>query len=92
MNKHNIGQVRQTKIDMHQFNRAPHDWTDRKTQYRGTRAYSPLICNLRCTVAADIAIPMDAVTIDVIRVEVALGFQLTKIVICRSSAMVGTLW
>ena len=62
-----------------------------KTQTRSTRAYSPLICNLRCTVAADIALQKDAVTIDVTRVVVALRFRLTKIAIYRSSAGVLTL-
>ncbi|GFY24529.1 uncharacterized protein TNCV_1015751 [Trichonephila clavipes] len=62
----------QLPCSRHHFNRAPVDWRDRGTQTRGTRAYSPFICNLRCTVAADIALPMDAVTIDVTRVEVAL--------------------
>ena len=63
------------------FNYAPLDWPTRKTQTRGTPAYSPLIRNLRHTVAADIALPMDAVTIDVIRVEIALRFRLAKIAI-----------
>ncbi|GFT07487.1 hypothetical protein TNCV_3789451 [Trichonephila clavipes] len=46
----------------------PLDWTDRGTQTSRYRAYSPFICNLR-TVAADIALPMNAVTIDVTRVR-----------------------
>ncbi|GFU97152.1 hypothetical protein TNCV_4826561 [Trichonephila clavipes] len=38
------------------FNRAaPLDWTDRGIQTRGTQAYIPFICNLRCTVVTDIA-------------------------------------
>ena len=45
-----------------------------------------LICNLRCTVAADIALPIDAVPIDVTHVEDALRFCLAKITIYRSSA------
>ena len=73
----------------HHFNRVSLDWTDRKTQTRGTRAYSPLICNLPRTAAADIALPMDVVTIDVIRVEVALRFRLS-VAIYRSSAGVVT--
>ena len=56
----------------HHFNRASLDWTVRKTQTRDTRAYSPLICNLRSIVSVDIALLMDAVTTDVTRVEVAL--------------------
>ncbi|GFW09068.1 uncharacterized protein TNCV_3081601 [Trichonephila clavipes] len=64
---------------------------DRGTQTRGTRAYSPFICNFRCAVAADIALPMDAVTIHVPRVEVALRFRLATIAIYRSSAEVVTL-
>ncbi|GFY25530.1 uncharacterized protein TNCV_2486501 [Trichonephila clavipes] len=43
------------------------------------------------SVAADIALPMDAVTVDVTRVEVALRFRLATIVIYRSSAGVVTL-
>ncbi|GFX14801.1 uncharacterized protein TNCV_1485441 [Trichonephila clavipes] len=74
------------------FNSAPLDWTDRGTQTRGTRAYSPFICNLRRTVAADIALPMDAVSIDVTRVEVALRFRLATIAIYRSSAGVCNPW
>ena len=65
----------------HHFNRVPLDWMDRKTQTRSTRPYSPLICNLRGTVTADIALPMDAVTIDVTRVKIALRFRLAKIAI-----------
>ncbi|GFX03572.1 uncharacterized protein TNCV_4751571 [Trichonephila clavipes] len=75
----------------HHFNCAPLDWTDRETQTQGTRAYSPLICYLRRTVAADIALPKDAVTIDVTRVEVSLRFRLATIAIYRSSAGVVTL-
>ena len=59
-------------------------WIEKQT--RGTRAYSPLICNLRRAVATDITLPMDAVSIDVPHVEVALQFCLAKIVIYRSSA------
>ncbi|GFY23002.1 uncharacterized protein TNCV_2182631 [Trichonephila clavipes] len=65
----------QLPCSRHHFNCAPLDWMDRGTQQtRGTRTYSPLICNFRRTVAADIAKPMDAVTIDVTRVEVTLRF------------------
>ncbi|GFX07207.1 uncharacterized protein TNCV_2424121 [Trichonephila clavipes] len=77
--EHDIAPVRHSPIAM--FHRAPLDWTDRGTQTRGTRTYSPIICNLRRTVAADIALPMDAVTIDVTRVEVALRFRLATIAI-----------
>ncbi|GFS63382.1 hypothetical protein TNCV_2309021 [Trichonephila clavipes] len=49
---------------------------DRGTQIRGTRAYNPFICNLRRRVTADLALPMDAVTIDVTRVEVAPAIPL----------------
>ncbi|GFX07335.1 uncharacterized protein TNCV_503931 [Trichonephila clavipes] len=63
----------------------------RGTQTRGTWAYSPFMCNLRRTVAADIALPIDAVTLDVTRVEVALRFRLATIAIYRSSAGVVTL-
>ncbi|GFX25700.1 uncharacterized protein TNCV_1205771 [Trichonephila clavipes] len=59
----------------HHFNRTSLDWTDRGTQTRGTRVYSSFICNLRRTVAADIALQIDAVTVDVTRVEVALRFR-----------------
>ncbi|GFV21657.1 uncharacterized protein TNCV_2416731 [Trichonephila clavipes] len=76
----------------HHFNRAPLDWTDRETQTRGFRAYSSFICNLWRTVAADITLPMDTITIDVTRVEVALRFRLATIAIYRSSAGVVTLW
>ncbi|GFV47666.1 uncharacterized protein TNCV_1708621 [Trichonephila clavipes] len=76
----------QIPCSRHHLNRAPLDWTDRGTQIRGTRAYTPFICNLRRTVASDIALPMDAVTIDVTRVEVALQFCLATIAIYRSSA------
>ncbi|GFT43839.1 uncharacterized protein TNCV_2547911 [Trichonephila clavipes] len=76
----------QLPCSRHYFNRAYLDWTDRGTQTRGTRAYSPFICNLRHTVAADIALPIDAVTINVTRVEVALQFRLATIAIYRSSA------
>ena len=55
------------------FNRPPLDWTARKRQTQGTREYSPLMYNLRHTVAADIALPMDTVTIGTTRVEVALN-------------------
>ncbi|GFU68833.1 uncharacterized protein TNCV_1548171 [Trichonephila clavipes] len=61
----------QLSCSRHHSNRAPLVWTDRGTQTRCTRAYSQFICNLQRTVAADIALPMDAVTIDVTRVEVA---------------------
>ncbi|GFW17929.1 uncharacterized protein TNCV_2231101 [Trichonephila clavipes] len=67
------------------FNRAPLDRTDRETQTRGTRAYSPFICSLRRTVAADINLPMEAVTIDVTPVKVALRFRLATIATYRSS-------
>ena len=73
------------------FNHASLDWTDRKIQTRGIRGYIPLICNLQRIVAADIILPMDAVTIDVTRVEVALLFRLAKIAIYRSSVGVVTL-
>ncbi|GFU85685.1 uncharacterized protein TNCV_5126941 [Trichonephila clavipes] len=75
----------------HHFNCAPLDWIDRGTQSRGTWAYRPFICNLRRKVAADIALPMDAVTIDVTCVEVPLQFRLATIAIYRSSAGVVTL-
>ncbi|GFT06346.1 uncharacterized protein TNCV_1145381 [Trichonephila clavipes] len=81
----------QLSCSQHHFNRAPLDWTDRGTQTRGTQAYSPFICNLRRTVAADIALPMDAVTPDVTRVEVTLRFRLATIAIYRSAAEVVTL-
>ncbi|GFS56569.1 uncharacterized protein TNCV_4303441 [Trichonephila clavipes] len=72
----------QLPCSRHYFNRAPLDWMDRGTQTRGgTWAYSPFICNLRRTVAADIALPMDAVTIDVTRVEITLRFRLATIAI-----------
>ncbi|GFT99628.1 uncharacterized protein TNCV_115051 [Trichonephila clavipes] len=71
----------------HHLNHASLDWTDRGTQTRGTRTHSPFICNLRRTEAADIALPMDAVTIDVTRVEVALRFRLATIAIYRSSGV-----
>ena len=73
------------------FNCFPLHWTGTKTQTRGTWEYSPFICNFRHTVAADIALPMDAVTIDVTRVEVTLQFRLAKIAIYWSSAGVVTL-
>ncbi|GFS95294.1 uncharacterized protein TNCV_2631081 [Trichonephila clavipes] len=76
----------QLPCSRHHFNRAPLDWTDRGTQTRGTRAYSPFICNLRRTVAADITFPMDAVTI-----EIALRFRLATIAIYQSSVGVVTL-
>ena len=75
----------------HYFNRTTLNWTDRKTQTRGTRTYRSLICNLWRSVAADIALPMDAVTIYVTRVDVALRFRLPKIAIYRSSPGVVTL-
>ncbi|GFT57006.1 uncharacterized protein TNCV_189951 [Trichonephila clavipes] len=81
----------QLPCSRYHFNHAPLDWTDRGTQTRGTWAYSPFICNLQRTVAADIALPMDAVTIDVTHVEVALRFRLVTIAIYRSSAGVVTL-
>ena len=81
----------QLACSWHHFNHALLDWMDRKTQTQGTQAYSSLICNLQCTVAADIALPMDAVTIDVTRVEVSLQLRLAKIVIYRSSFGVVTL-
>ena len=66
----------QLTCSRHHFNHAPLDWMDRKTQTRVTRGYSPLIFNLRRTVAADIALPINAVTIDVTLEEVALRFRL----------------
>ncbi|GFS91968.1 uncharacterized protein TNCV_1931391 [Trichonephila clavipes] len=81
----------QLPCSLHHLNHAPLHWTDRGTQTRGTQAYSPFICNLRRTVAADISLPMDAVTIDFTRVEVALLFRLATISIYRSSAGVVTL-
>ncbi|GFW24288.1 uncharacterized protein TNCV_605371 [Trichonephila clavipes] len=81
----------QLPCSRHHFDRAPLDWMDRGTQTRGTRAYSPLICYLRRTVSADIALPMDAVIIDVTRVEVILRFRLATIAIYRSSAGVVTI-
>ncbi|GFW00604.1 uncharacterized protein TNCV_2283501 [Trichonephila clavipes] len=69
----------QLPCSRHHFNRAPLDWTNRGTQTQGTRAYSPFICNLRRTVAADIALPMGAVTMDVTRVKVALRFRLATL-------------
>ena len=70
----------------HHVNRASLDCTDSKTQTRGTREYSPLIYNLRHTVSADIALPMDHITTDLKCVEIALQFRLAKIAIYRSSA------
>ncbi|GFU72359.1 uncharacterized protein TNCV_933101 [Trichonephila clavipes] len=61
---------------LHHFYRAPLHCTDRETQTRGFRAYSSFICNLRRTVDADIALPMNDVTIDMTRMEVALRFRL----------------
>ena len=83
-----IAPVRHSPIDMFpsHINSAPLEWTDRKTQTRGTRTYSSLICNLLHIVAEDIALPMDAVTIHVKYVEVALWFRLAKIAIFWSSA------
>ena len=81
----------QLTCSQHRFNRAPLDWTDRKTITQGTRAYSPLICYLQRTVAADIALPMDVETIDVTRVEAALRFRFAKTAIYRSSSGVVTL-
>ncbi|GFW82487.1 uncharacterized protein TNCV_1793801 [Trichonephila clavipes] len=75
----------QLACSRHHFNRAPLYWTDRGRPTRGTRAYSPLICNLPGTVAADIALPMDAVTIDVTHVELALRLRLDTMAIYRSS-------
>ena len=54
-------------------------------------AYSSLICSRRRTVAADIALPMDAETIDVTRVEVTLRFRLATTAIYRYSAWAVTL-
>ncbi|GFW54331.1 uncharacterized protein TNCV_3702921 [Trichonephila clavipes] len=71
----------QLPCSQHHFNRAPLDWTDRVTRTRGTQACSPFICYLWRTVAADIALPMDAVTIDVTRGEVTLRFRLSTIAI-----------
>ena len=73
------------------FNHASLDWTDRKIQTRGIRGYIPLICNLQRIVAADVALPMDHITIDVARVEVVLPFHLSKIVKYRSSEEIVTL-
>ncbi|GFW33048.1 uncharacterized protein TNCV_2109781 [Trichonephila clavipes] len=81
----------QLPCSRHHFNCAPLDWTDRGTETRGTRAYSQFICNLRCTVAVDIALPMDAVTIDVTHVGIALRFRLATIAIYRSFEGVVTL-
>ena len=81
----------QLTCSQHQFNLTPLDWTDRKTQTQGTWAYSPLICNLWHTVAADITLPIDAVTIDVTCVNFALKIRLAKIEIYRSSMGVVTL-
>ncbi|GFU75164.1 uncharacterized protein TNCV_2056071 [Trichonephila clavipes] len=81
----------QLPCSWHHFNHAALDCTDRGTQTRGTWAYSPFISNLRRTVAADIALPMDAITIDIICVEVALRFHLATVAIYRSSAGVVTL-
>ena len=81
----------QLTYSRHHFNCDPLHWTNRKTQIQGTWADSPLICNLWRTIAVDIALPMDTVAIDVIRVEVALRFHLAKIAIYRSSAGVVTL-
>ena len=81
----------QLTCSLHHFNCAPLDRADRKTQTRGTQAYSPLICNLRRTIAADIALPKDAVIIEVIRVEVAMRFRCAKMAIYQSSAGVVTL-
>ena len=78
----------QLTCSRYQFNCAPLDWTNRITQTRGTREYSPLIYNLQRTVAADIALPMDVATIDVTRMEVALRFRLAKITMHRSFAVV----
>ena len=69
----------------HHFNLPRLDWTDRKTQFGGTRAYSPLICNLRRTAAVNIALSLDAVSIDVIPGEAALRVRLPKIAMYRSS-------
>ena len=52
---------------------------DRKTQTQGTWAYNSLICNLWHIEAADIALPMDSITIDITHVEVTLLFRLAKI-------------
>ena len=49
------------------------------------------MCNLQRTVAADITLPMETVTINTTRVEVTLRFRLAKIAIYRSSAGVVTL-
>ncbi|GFT99934.1 uncharacterized protein TNCV_1079731 [Trichonephila clavipes] len=88
--KHDIAPVRSVQLpcSLHHFNRAPLDWTDRRTQTRDTRANTPFICNLRRTVTADIALPVDAATIDDTRVEVALRFRLATIAIYRSSGEV----
>ncbi|GFY03667.1 uncharacterized protein TNCV_3092931 [Trichonephila clavipes] len=53
----------QLPCSRHYFNRAPLDWTHRGAQTRSTRAYSPFLCYLRRTVAADTVLPMDAVTV-----------------------------
>ncbi|GFY34654.1 uncharacterized protein TNCV_1373451 [Trichonephila clavipes] len=81
----------QLPCSRHHFNHAPLDWTDRGTQTRGNRAYSPFKYNLLRTVAADLALPMDTVAIDVIRVEDALRFRLATMAIYRSSAGVVTI-
>ncbi|GFU81669.1 uncharacterized protein TNCV_2806811 [Trichonephila clavipes] len=59
----------QLPCSQHHVFHAPLDWTDRGTQTRSTRAYSPLLCNIQRAVAADMALPMDAVTIDFTRME-----------------------
>ena len=76
----------QLTCSRHHFNRALLDWADRKTKTRGTQTYSPLTCHLRRTTAGDIALPMNAVAIDVTCMEVTLRFRLAKIAIYRSSA------
>ena len=81
MSKYDIAPTVQLTCSQHYFNRALLDWMYRKIQTRGTRVYSLLICNLRCTVAADIVLPMNTVTIDVTRVEVTLRFCLAKIAV-----------
>ena len=75
----------QLTCSRHQFR------TDRKTQTQGIRAYSPFICNLLHTIAANIALPMVTVTIDVACVEVTLRFHLTKLATYRSSTGILTL-
>ena len=75
----------QLACSRHHFNRALLDWTDIKTQTRVTRAYSLLICNLQRTLTAEIALKMDAATINVTLVAVALGLRMAKLATYLSS-------